>query len=159
MVFSSAVFLVYFLPLVLLTYFLAAKRYRNAVLSIYDLGIRDSCFSKVDFWYYNREKTANFDEGLVNLDGADRYTAARRYDIVMIIATDPNVGQVGWGFLEQATNRQADKGPRAERIAEFEAQIRANREWLQNVRMKAKENNVPLDTMIRRDAIFMVDNP
>ncbi|TAH59842.1 MAG: MBOAT family protein, partial [Gottschalkiaceae bacterium] len=37
MVFSSILFLFYFLPLVLITYFISGKRYRNLILFLFSL--------------------------------------------------------------------------------------------------------------------------
>jgi hypothetical protein len=45
-----------------------------------------------------------------------------------------------------------------ERISEIEDQIRNSPEWLNQVKKKAEDNKVPLDTMIRKDATWMVDD-
>jgi hypothetical protein len=47
---------------------------------------------------------------------------------------------------------------RKKRIAEFVQAIKASTEWLELVKKKAIINNVPIDTMILRDAIYMTDN-
>ena len=47
---------------------------------------------------------------------------------------------------------------REERVADIESQIRASEEWLQKVKQKAEDNHVPLDTMIFKDASWMVDD-
>lgn len=43
-----------------------------------------------------------------------------------------------------------------ERVAEVEAQIRSTPEWLRSVAQKAAEKNIPVDSMIRMDAAWLV---
>jgi hypothetical protein len=45
---------------------------------------------------------------------------------------------------------------REERIAEFEQKMRDTPEWLSDIKKKAEDRKVPLDTMIHLDAVFMV---
>ena len=47
---------------------------------------------------------------------------------------------------------------RDERIAAVEESIRSNPEWLNDIKKKAEDRKVPLDTMIHLDALFMVGN-
>ncbi|MFA6799088.1 MAG: hypothetical protein WCR39_07310, partial [Bacteroidales bacterium] len=43
------------------------------------------------------------------------------------------------------------------KIVEVEKQIRKNPEWFKHVSEKADKLSIPLDTMIQRDARYMVD--
>ena len=49
------------------------------------------------------------------------------------------------------------KKPRAERVAEVEKEIRSNPEWLATIKEKAEKGKVSLDSAIRDNAVFKVD--
>jgi seryl-tRNA synthetase len=44
-----------------------------------------------------------------------------------------------------------------ERFKELEAGIRNNADWLASIDKKAKERNIPLDSMLKLDIIWMID--
>lgn len=44
-----------------------------------------------------------------------------------------------------------------ERVKETESKIRNSPDWLQSVQKKAQEQNTALDSMIHKDAVWMVD--
>ena len=46
---------------------------------------------------------------------------------------------------------------REERIAEYEEKMRSTPEWLADIKRKAEERKTPLDSMIHKDAVFMVE--
>ena len=43
------------------------------------------------------------------------------------------------------------------KIKNYEESIRRTPEWLADVKKKALERNIPLDTMIRKDAEYLVE--
>jgi hypothetical protein len=47
---------------------------------------------------------------------------------------------------------------REERIAETQEAIRNSPDWLNAVKAKAEMNKIPLDSMILKDAVWMVDD-
>jgi len=66
----------------------------------------------------------------------------------------------------RATNRCSDWMPervihftREGRIQELEQSILHNKEWLSDLENKAKEQNIPLDSLVRSNAVWMVDHP
>jgi hypothetical protein len=43
------------------------------------------------------------------------------------------------------------------RVQKFKNNILSDKEWLKTIELKAKQNKVPLDTMIMRDARYMAE--
>lgn len=124
--------------------------------SLWDMGIRDNVFSTIDFWYYN--KIASHSDGRPDEDitTIDRYTETRKYDVIMVIVTDPNLGQAGWEYLSAAV-QPVDNPERQRKIREVEQAIRGDPAWMEQIRKKAIEKKIPLDEAVRQDAVFMVN--
>jgi hypothetical protein len=59
-------------------------------------------------------------------------------------------------IVEDEIKRAASEADFQKKLAEAEKSIRENKEWLATVEKKAKEQNIPLDTMIKRDAEYTV---
>jgi hypothetical protein len=59
-------------------------------------------------------------------------------------------------IVEDEIKRAASEAEFQKKLAEAEKSIRENKEWLATVEKKAKEQNIPLDTMIKRDAEYTV---
>jgi len=86
-------------------------------------------------------------------------------DIIMLMTTDANLPKFPWGFdstavvaLQDVNGYIAAKREREEKINAYINAIRSDSKWLENVRLKANERNIPLDSMLRLDAIYMVEN-
>ncbi len=44
-----------------------------------------------------------------------------------------------------------------ERVMEVESKIRNTPDWLESIQKKAKDQNIVLDSMIHKDAVWMID--
>jgi hypothetical protein len=85
---------------------------------------------------------------------------AEKHDVVVIMSTEANLFGIGWGFIGSAFNHYVLhklSQPLDQRVKDFENAIRMDEKWLNAVKEKAVEEGVPLDTMIRRDAIYMAE--
>ena len=76
------------------------------------------------------------------------------------MSTEANLKLFPWGFSEQiktsANETEAQRFRRRE-ILVYENMIKGNQEWLKMVAQKAIDRNIPMDSMLRADAIYMLD--
>jgi hypothetical protein len=128
--------------------------------SIFDQLRTPSCFSDLTFRFYNKEvrdAKGNFSQSSGLEDWKEEIS---KNDIVMLMSTDANFKLFPWGFSEQfnaSYNETEAQKTRRREILVYESKIRGNFEWLEMVKQKASDRNIPLDSMIRADAIYMLE--
>lgn len=126
---------------------------------MYELGLMPAPFAREKFYYYYKEvnepgmatQPANFELAMSDVENSD---------VVLLIATEATVWGVGWGFIEDAFDhyvvhkvvQHSDQ-----RVQEWEAAIRTDEKWMNDLRIKAAELSIPLDSMIRVDAQYMAN--
>jgi hypothetical protein len=68
--------------------------------------------------------------------------------------------KLGWGFIASAYNyfvMGESKDSFELRVEKFKNNILADRVWLEAINEKAKQNQVPIDSMIMRDARYLAE--
>lgn len=122
-----------------------------------DAGWETKVCAQHQDWYYNQ--TVRYTDGRPDknvLDMDIRETVLQQ-DVVMILAGEMNYGKLSWGFIDDAYQVLVRHQPLAgKRLREIENEIRRDSNWLNMVKEKASRMNIPLDTMIRRDALFIL---
>jgi len=123
--------------------------------NILNTEVPKKIFSRGNFWYYNHDVHADSlpRTEVVNLQTF--LTEVERQQVILILQTESNLGNLGFGFFENVGNMltgNITENP----VLEMEEEIRNNPEWLEQIRKKAIEKNVSLDLMIRSDAEWMV---
>jgi len=121
------------------------------------MNIDKKVFDNGQFWYYNKESypdkkpfaTVNMEEEL------------NKAEAVFVIMTPPNMEKYLGSFIEVLHDfyyNSKNKGENYnEKIQAKIKEIKANSEWLEAVKEKALEQNVPLEDMIYLDAKFVVE--
>ncbi|MGL4597268.1 MAG: alginate O-acetyltransferase AlgX-related protein [Bacteroidia bacterium] len=110
-----------------------------------------------DYWYYNKEVY----HSNAGMNPASDYNVAletKRHDVVILMATDPNTADLGWGYIDVAYNFFVTKkiSTTLEELADkYQGYMRQDPKWMEDLRLKAEKNNVPLEEMMRRDALYM----
>ena len=66
--------------------------------NLYHSGI-DKCFTESEFRYYNQ--TAYTAEGTKQIQEMNFENEIQKYDVIIILATESNIHNLGWGFMEQ----------------------------------------------------------
>jgi len=128
--------------------------------SIFDQLRTPSCFSDVTFRFYNKEVRDSKGNFTVSTGLEDWKEEIAKNDIVFIMSTDANLRLFPWGFSEQLVssfNETDENRFRRRGILIYEKKIKDNPEWSEMVKQKALDKNIPLDSMIRADAIYMLD--
>jgi hypothetical protein len=125
--------------------------------NIYYEGLTNNLFSDCKFWYYNQTvyPESEKEKDVKKLNLAEEI---RKNSVIVLMATDCHVQDIGWGFVEQALDvlDPQSKDPRERMyIKEIIKDIRKNKEWLADIEGKAKEKNITTEEMIRRDAMYV----
>ena len=147
------------------------KKLRSLVIGdsfywgMYYLGLSDKVFDRGEFWYYfnnmhpeecrNRKNIPRY-VALVDLK-----TEVNKFDVILLFQTEPNLNNLGFGFIEKLYDSYFLSGKESEnnlnRSKYYESLISADKKWLNSVKEKAKKLNVPIEVAIHNDAVYMVE--
>ena len=70
--------------------------------SIWNSGIAQNLFSDNTFWYYNRTVYPDIWDPIVWADKSKLKETIERNDIILLMITEANLYDFGWGFVEEA---------------------------------------------------------
>lgn len=112
------------------------------------------------FWSYNQytfwpEQTPNESRTVHDLNLREQYAGR---DIVILLATEQNLPQLGFGFIDDAFNLYVPRTAKDSlRTQELEKQILASPDWAEQMARKATEQNRDLLQVVHDDAQYMAD--
>ena len=117
-------------------------------------------FSELNFYFYNKQLHKRPQGTMTNTDPLSQMKEIEKSNVVFIMATECNMDKIGWGFISSAY-RYFVLGENIDsfevRVQKFKNNILSDKDWLKAIEEKAKQNKVPLDTMIMRDARYMAE--
>jgi len=123
----------------------------------YDIG--DGFSKSSDFWYYYKK----LEHKLVSRKQLQDEIA--KQDVIIILATAHNWGNIGWGFIEDTYNMFKGIGPvvvdpaeYANELDEVRNAIKSDPHWLGEVEKGAKEKGISVDSAITLNAIWVIDH-
>jgi hypothetical protein len=128
--------------------------------SIYDQLKTPSCFSEITFRFYNKEVRNTNGNSWTSSGLEDWKEEINNHDIILLMSTEANLSNFPWGFSDQllnAYNETEEQKVRRLTILKNENSIKENAAWLASVKHKAEERNISLDSMIRLDAIYLME--
>jgi hypothetical protein len=127
----------------------------------YELG---KAFTKCHFWYYNWQVFPENDFISTTTSDIDLKEEIAGHDIILIMANDASLYPLGWGFLDQAYAALGgfDRGDPLDmayqkNLEEKKQSISADSNWMKNIRQKAKDNAISVDSALTMDAIYILD--
>ncbi|MFO7615900.1 MAG: hypothetical protein R6V75_01465 [Bacteroidales bacterium] len=132
--------------------------------NLFNLGLEGKAFKDVKYWYYfNSVYPENFEKPTTVKD-FNFTEELRNADLVLLMGCPTALNNLGWGFIERGFRElvlglpeEAWQAEYLKMIGETEQSIRNSPEWMEHVKEKARKLGVPLDTMIYRDARYMID--
>jgi hypothetical protein len=124
---------------------------------IYGTGILETVFSKNRFWYYNEEMYPESFSSPTYVSQTDYFSAIQQSDVIMILYTESNLYKFGGGFVDMCYEAFCKPDPKKEKLQKMKGVIRATPGWFDEVSKKAKERNLPVDSMLTLDAIYMLE--
>ncbi len=130
---------------------------------LYSMGISDKVFKDGQFWYYNYAVfPRHFKDKEWIYEKVNLKEEIEKHDIIMLMSTEGNLARFPYGFIEDAymvltcEESYHDK-KRLEKAQKIMDDMRNDAKWLKHLKEKAKEKNLPLDTVMLRDALFMLE--
>ncbi|MDH4474370.1 MAG: hypothetical protein QE487_17325 [Fluviicola sp.] len=121
------------------------------------------CFSNYHFWSYNMEVFPESSYSAVATYQLDLKEQLAKHDVILILATDANLSDLGWGFIDKAEKVLRDPATKRylnnnyNRKLEFLKQgMRGDKNWMGNIAKKAAEKHISLDSMLTLDAQWVL---
>ena len=137
--------------------------------SMFQLGLWAKSFSAGGFWFYNRQIYPESFEQSLKVEDINYWETIAKNDVFILLVTESNLPKFPWGFTKnalEAFNPGYDK-TLPENINEVDigqtelqkniANIKANENWMKDIRRKSKEKNISIDSMLVLDAQWMLD--
>lgn len=133
----------------------------------YHQGLVNNTFTDARFWYYCQ---TIYPDTLPEREvkGIDFRKEVEKNKVVVLMATETNIHDIGWGFADKVIQSFPPKGPvtsvaeddarRRIYISYFSEEIRKTPAWLASVEQKAKEKGISAEAMIALDAAYLYDN-
>jgi len=138
----------------------------------YYQGLVNNCFTDARFWYYNQTVYPDTlpERDVKNLAFKEAVSANQ---VIVLMATETNIHDIGWGFADRVI--ESFKFHEASQLSEkpvlsqdlirrkdiylryFINEIRNTPVWLDKVKVKSKEKNISLDSMLALDADYLYE--
>jgi hypothetical protein len=128
--------------------------------NIYYEGLTNNIFSDCKFWYYNQTvfPESEPERDVKKLDLIDEI---RKNQVIVIMATESNVHDIGWGFIDQAydafKNKLKDVARRKMYLQVLKEKIHNTPQWMSDIGKKAKEKNISVEEMVNLDAQYIYE--
>jgi len=139
---------------------------------LYNEGLSRDVFNKGQFWYYNKNIYSD-EPGRKNLKVSEINVKEEieRNDVIFILQTEATLNRFAFGFVdklgdiylqndtiypEESTNKPSAKSIYEKEIAAFIQNIKNSDVWYSSVVEKAKNRGIPVEEMLRLDAIYMI---
>lgn len=112
------------------------------------------------FWYYFR--VVSWPESIasqyIQVANYDLRYEVLKYDFILFVSTEQNLGDIGYGFIEKIyLLLRTNISDYETKLQGYILTIKSSPQWLEAVTKKAKENDIEIEEMIRRDAVWMVE--
>ncbi|MCD6354394.1 MAG: hypothetical protein J7L95_02490, partial [Prolixibacteraceae bacterium] len=137
--------------------------------SMFQLGIWAKSFSPGGFWFYNRQVYPESFEEPLKVKEVNMTEAIDSNDLFILLVTEANLPKFPWGFTTDAlrsfnpdyqnsslVKRTEERRFRSE-LQKNITNIKANENWMKDIRRKAKEKNISIDSMLQLDARWMIE--
>ncbi len=136
----------------------------------YYQGYVNNLFANARFWYYNQTVYPE-DQPVRDVKVLSFKEEVSRNAVVVLMATESNIHDIGWGFADQviANFKKKELGSSEKEISVnlywrkqvylryFANEIMHTPDWIASVTEKAKTKNVPVEAMIQMDADYLYE--
>jgi len=137
--------------------------------SMFQLGLWTKSFSPGGFWFYNRKIYPDSFEQELLVEDVDMKEAINQNEMIILLVTEANLPKFPWGFTQNVLNtyKSGNSSSRKSIISEKEyfknelqkhiKNIRGNKKWMMDIKEKARNNNISVDSMLVLDAKWMME--
>lgn len=121
------------------------------------------CFSENKFWYYNETVYPESFEKVLSVKDLRLKDEIKKFDVIIIVCSAFHIEGMGWDFIENTYNILAkgmvqNSSEYWNEVKKIKEKMTENNEWLNQIKQKALDNKIPLDSMMTLDAIWMIQN-
>lgn len=131
---------------------------------IYNFGI-SNCFGNSHFWYYNKQVYPESATKELLTDNLNVGEEILKNDVIIIMATEATLKNIGWGFIEKAESyfkgnlsSKTEHLISAKKIKDWKEYIKKDPKWLANIKLTANKKNISVDSVLTLDAIWQAQN-
>ncbi|MBN2668919.1 MAG: hypothetical protein JXR60_06805 [Bacteroidales bacterium] len=124
---------------------------------LFNFGFSSQFFDNGKFWYYYQQVFPDNFEKETLVQDVDAINELKNNDFVFIISTDANLFKFPFGFENLISNSDQDRDINEETINGMIEYIKSDSTWYASICKKAENNNVPVDSMLRIDAIWKLE--
>jgi hypothetical protein len=97
-------------------------------------------------------------------DGSNLKNIIANRDIIIILATDDNLRELGWNFIESAysafggsAQHAMNKELRAKKLKDLINYIKSDNKWMLTIKEQAKERKISVDSTLMLNAIYILE--
>jgi hypothetical protein len=128
------------------------------------MGI-SKCFTNDHFWYYNKLVYPETFKQELQAEELDLELEIKNHDVIIIMATEANLKNFGWGIVENLNqlfkgtyknNQQQQKLNK--QVTQYIVLIKKDTQWLSDTKIRAKEKNITIDSMLVLEALWQIKN-
>ena len=131
---------------------------------LYNMGLSSKAFDNGQFWFYNKNVYTPNAKNKTKVSDINYKEAISNQDVIILMATDATLHKFAFGAIDDLYNffvlgNEAKNTYDEEfwnKVKEKEKYIRKSGDWFDLIKKEAEEVNIPLDSMIRRHAIYVV---
>jgi hypothetical protein len=127
-------------------------------LTLVRIGI-GQCFGRHSHWCYAVPECSKYPAGLGRMNNEKLVRELESCELVMVMATDAGLAELGWGFFESAGAllrsgkvRPAEFWNNVQALVEY---IPSDSTWMKHIREKALQKGISTDSAIIEDAIWI----
>ena len=113
--------------------------------------------NKVELWYYNKGIEPLRPNNVHVKDLKNYVDELCTFDIILLMSSESNFNWFNMGLIKDFNKSFKSKTP-SHSIEFYIDKIHNNKEWLNSIKEKANNQNIPLDSMILRDARWAMKN-
>jgi len=143
---------------------------------LYNEGLSRDIFNNGQFWYYNKNIYSD-EPGRKKLVVSEINVKEEieRNDVIFILQTEATLKRFAFGFVDKLSDiysqdridsidksmheviiAPSDESLYEDEIAALIQKIKNSEEWYSSIQKKAEKNGVPIDEMLRLDAIYII---
>jgi hypothetical protein len=113
-------------------------------------------FGKLEVWHYYQQKyiTYNNEE---KINKKDLKKEVNDNEVVILESNPINLPRLGWGFIEDMNGLFSGLSYPLTIIKNVEDEIRKSPDWFEQVKKQAAAANISLETCLRNNAIYFLD--
>jgi len=122
-------------------------------------------FSKTEFWFYNNRGTAGALKELPLLTRVRMAEEIKNFDVLILIATESNLPDLGWGFIENTYTYYKGIDPNRfdeflfqEEVGDIKALLKKDPKKMERIMEVAAKNHISVDSMLTLRATTRAKN-